>query len=88
MCPSVDNESEKASIVIRNIFLRLMPGRAAEIEQQSRSWIVECPKCGHKVSVWDSGGIRYKARGKPRRYGRCVNCRQRSWLRLYQKQGE
>jgi len=74
--------------MLRKVILRLMPTRAAEIEHESRSWIVECPKCGHKVSVWDSGGIRYKARGKPRRYGRCENCNQRSWLRLYREQDD
>ncbi len=74
--------------MLRKLLFLLMPDRAADIEAESREWMLQCQRCGYEVSVWDSGGIRYKARGKPRRYGKCRNCQQRSWLTLYRKQNE
>jgi DNA-directed RNA polymerase subunit RPC12/RpoP len=52
-----------------------MPGRAAEIERESRQWIVTCPSCGDVRSYWDLGGVRYKAASKGKRIGiRCPAC--------------
>ena len=60
---------------VQRLVTRLMPGRAAEIERESREWDVVCPKCGHKRSVWDVGGIRYKAASKGKRIGStCPSC--------------
>jgi hypothetical protein len=50
----------------------------AALERGSRAWMMQCP-CGHERSVWDAGGIRYKAAGKPRRYARCPKCEQHTW---------
>jgi len=54
---------------------------AESMEAHSRSWMVRC-KCGHSRSIWDLGGIRWKAAGKPRIYGRCPQCNTRSWHTL------
>ena len=53
----------------QRLILSLMPGRAEEIERQSREWFVTCRHCGHERTYWDIGGVRYKAgsRGKSRR---------------------
>jgi hypothetical protein len=56
--------------------------RAAAMEKESRAWILHCEACGHEVSVWDLGGLRYGARGTPRHFGRCPGCRRRSWMAL------
>jgi len=55
---------------------------AAAMEAHSRAWLVECPNCGHTRSIWDLGGIRYKATGNSRVFGRCPQCGKRSWHKL------
>lgn len=59
----------------QRLITRLLPGRAAEIERQSREWLVICPSCGRERSYWDLGGVRYKAKsaGKVMRM-RCDCC--------------
>ncbi len=53
------------------------------IEAESRAWMLRCPRCGYQISVWDHGGMRYRARGKAYRMGRCRGCGQVGMLRLY-----
>jgi hypothetical protein len=66
-------------------FKALLPERwFAALEADSRCWMIQC-RCGHEHSVWDAGGIRYKAAGKPRWYLRCPQCHERSWQRVYRK---
>jgi hypothetical protein len=31
------------------------------MEAESRTWLIQWPRCGYERSVWDSGGIMYKA---------------------------
>jgi hypothetical protein len=63
----------------QRIVMRLMPGRAAEIERQSREWFVVCPNCGLERTYWDIGGVRYKARSRGKRIGlRCPSCGKRA----------
>ncbi len=33
----------------------------AAMETESRTWKVKCPNCNHERSIWEMGGIRYKA---------------------------
>jgi hypothetical protein len=40
--------------------------------------MVRC-RCGFARSVWEMGGIRWKAAGEPRWFMKCPHCRQRSW---------
>jgi DNA-directed RNA polymerase subunit M/transcription elongation factor TFIIS len=54
----------------------------ARMETESRSWILTCPKCGHKQSIWDMGGIRAGASGNPRRYTKCPQCGESNWKAL------
>jgi DNA-directed RNA polymerase subunit RPC12/RpoP len=55
----------------------------AAMEAESRAWMVRCPHCGFERSVWDMGGIRYKAAGTSRNYMRCPSCGKRGWNRIY-----
>lgn len=55
---------------------------AAEIEAQSRSWMIRCPHCGFERSVWDAGGVRYKAAGTKRQRMTCANCGRSGWHRI------
>ncbi len=67
---------------IQKFFAAIMPRRWAEsMEAHSRSWMVRC-SCGHARSVWDIGGIRWKAAGRPRWYMKCPQCGQRSWHKV------
>ena len=60
---------------LRSIILRFMsPARRAAAEAESRAWTATCPGCGIKTSIWDLGGLRYKAAGKPLRGLRCRAC--------------
>ena len=67
----------------QRLFTRLMPGRAAELERQSREWFVVCPRCAFEQSYWDMGGIRYGAKSKGKRVGaKCRSCGVRSMHRV------
>lgn len=52
------------------------------MEAESRAWMVRCPHCGFERSVWDAGGIRYKAAGTSRQYRRCTSCGKRGWHKI------
>ena len=70
---------------LQRLLTALLPKRWAQsIEAESRAWMMQC-SCGHETSVWDAGGIRYKAAGRPRRLRRCAACGQRTWHRIYKK---
>ena len=56
---------------------------AAAMEAHSRAWLVECPNCGHERSIWELGGIRYKAAGNPRTRLRCPKCGQAGWHKVH-----
>ncbi len=51
------------------------------IEAESRQWLAECP-CGNSCSIWELGGIRWKAAGQPRKLIRCPRCRQLRWHKI------
>lgn len=58
------------------------PETAAEIERQSRNWMIRCPHCGFERSVWEAGGVRYKAAGTPRQHRTCANCGRAGWHQI------
>lgn len=72
---------------IQNLFKTLLSKEKAEaMEVESRDWTLECPRCGHEVSVWEVGGIRYKASSNTRgSVIRCQQCGERTLHRLYRK---
>ncbi|MBX3437435.1 MAG: hypothetical protein KF861_08100 [Planctomycetaceae bacterium] len=55
------------------------------VRDQSQRWMMRCP-CGHETSIWDMGGIRWRADGKAIRWGRCGGCGERYFGQLYQRQ--
>lgn len=65
---------------------RASPSTAASMEAESRSWMVRCPYCGHERSVWEMGGVRYKAAGKSRQLRRCPQCKRLAWHIIYRQQ--
>jgi DNA-directed RNA polymerase subunit RPC12/RpoP len=76
--PERESSRQRLSLTQR-IVLRLMPGRADEVERQSREWFIVCPNCGFERTYWDIGGVRYKARSRGKRIGlRCPSCGRRA----------
>jgi ribosomal protein S27E len=56
---------------------------AAAMEAHSRAWLVRCPNCGHERSIWELGGIRYKAAGNPRLRLTCPKCGKAGWHEVH-----
>lgn len=60
---------------LRGFAMTFMPdGMKKKVEADSRSWIGLCRKCGAANSIWDVGGIRYKAAGRKRARVKCPKC--------------
>lgn len=51
---------------------------------ESQKWIFEC-ECGNEFSIWDIGGIRYKAKGNPINVTRCTKCQKVKARKLFKK---
>jgi hypothetical protein len=56
---------------------------AAAMEAHSRAWLVQCPNCSLDRSIWEIGGIRYKAAGQPRLRLSCPRCAESGWHKVY-----
>ena len=64
---------------IQSFFKAILPRSwAADMEAQSRAWKMRCP-CGCEKSVWEAGGIRWKATGNPKRRMKCPACGETTW---------
>jgi ribosomal protein S27AE len=74
----------------QRLFRRLAsPELFAAMERDSRLWKAECPNCRtDTTSIWEMGGIRYKAVGEPRKRARCPRCGQLRWLRIHWAGGD
>lgn len=55
------------------------------IEAESRLWTLQCSNCKFERSIWEMGGVRWKAEGSPRVYRACPNCSQKNWHTIYKK---
>ena len=52
----------------------------AKAEEESKHWMAECPHCHQKTSIWDLGGVRYKAAGDGSWAAyRCTHCGKLGW---------
>jgi predicted RNA-binding Zn-ribbon protein involved in translation (DUF1610 family) len=56
------------------------------MEADSRKWMLKCSNCGFERSIWEMGGIRWKATGNSRNLLKCPNCGDRNWHTMYKKQ--
>jgi hypothetical protein len=66
--------------MIQNLFKSFLSKDSyGGMERESRSWMVQCPHCKYERSVWEMGGIRWGAAGRPSTYKLCVSCRQLGW---------
>ena len=63
--------------LMRKLILAVVSKKtAAAMEAESRRWVMKCP-CGYETSIWEMGGIRYKAAGSPWKVAQCGKCGQR-----------
>lgn len=63
-------------MAVRDLILCLMPARWRDAAiAESREWHMVCTACGHAVSVWDAGGLRWLAAGRPLTRALCPGCR-------------
>jgi len=70
-------ESCPNSFIQRLVTCLVPRGWAESMEADSRAWMVRCP-CGSARSVWDLGGIRWKAAGEARWLRKCTQCGKRT----------
>ncbi len=69
---------------IQRFLIAILPKRWAEsMEAESRRWMIRCDCCHSERSVWDAGGIRWKAAGSPKQRMPCPTCGKVCWHTLY-----
>ena len=67
-------------MALRDVILKVFPNSVvARMEAESREWQTICDTCGTRTSIWDRGGLRYGAAGKPRSRMRCATCGKSTW---------
>ncbi|MCQ3937399.1 MAG: hypothetical protein DPW18_10170 [Chloroflexi bacterium] len=59
----------------------------AAMESESRTWMAQCSNCKFERSIWELGGVRWRAAGSPRVYRACPNCNRKHWHTVYKKAG-
>lgn len=73
------------SIVQR--LVKWLPNRwAASVEAESRRWFLRCTACGRERSLWEAGGVRWKASGTKNILARCTDCNRIVRAVLYHKE--
>jgi DNA-directed RNA polymerase subunit RPC12/RpoP len=63
--------------LIQRVFLRILPDHVADdMRSESDAYVGTCKNCAKEFSIWDAGGIRYKATSaKKHSSARCPHCR-------------
>jgi hypothetical protein len=62
-------------LALRDLILKIAPAKmAAQMEAESRAWMLKCRSCGHEISYWEAGGLRFKAKGNPTVRIACFVC--------------
>ena len=73
---------DKKHSFVQRIVLNCLPGAWSDsIEKESREWIATCT-CGHARSVWEMGGVRWKAAGEPSWKLPCPQCGETTWHKV------
>ena len=66
--------------MVQRVVLSILPRRWGEnMQRDSQVWRVRCCTCNHSTSIWDAGGIRWKALSVGKRI--MIRCRQCNQLR-------
>lgn len=69
------------SFIQRFLMAVFPPAWAKDMHAESQKWKLACA-CGCERSVWELGGVRWKAKGNPRRWMVCPQCGQGSWHKV------
>jgi hypothetical protein len=72
------------TFIQRFLIAILPPAWAEDMRRESLDWMLRCT-CGFERSIWEAGGVRWKAKGNPRRLGLCPQCGQRTWHTVYRR---
>lgn len=73
----------------QRLFTRIIPGQAESIERESREWKAICQTCENTRSIWELGGIRWKAKSKGKRQSFfCPECGRRRVHRIERHKGD
>jgi uncharacterized C2H2 Zn-finger protein len=69
---------------IQNFVTTVLPKAWSQaIQHESQNWLLRCPACDSTRSVWDLGGIRFKAASINKKiYARCPHCSKTSMMPL------
>jgi hypothetical protein len=69
---------------IQRLITSIVPRSWAQaMEAESRSWLARCEGCGSERSIWELGGIRFKAAGSPRSRLACPGCARPTWHQIH-----
>ena len=72
--------------LFQRLILSLVSPRLAEaMEQDSRLWTMRCLTCGSEISIWEAGGVRYRAAKRSRTLYRCLKCSRIRCHEVYKK---
>ena len=65
----------------QKLLMTVLPRAWAEdLRAESESWKIRCLRCGASKSVWEAGGVRWKAKSRGKRM--IVRCSQCGGLRM------
>jgi hypothetical protein len=78
-----DPSSDDREGVVAAVFAAVPKGSKNAAELESRDWQVTCNRCGFTRSVWQTGGVRYKAAGESIVRMACPGCEQRGAHRIW-----
>jgi hypothetical protein len=68
---------------VQKLIIAIVPRSwAASMQAESRAWMARCEECGLARSIWELGGIRWRAAGNPRRRLPCPQCERTTWHRI------
>ncbi len=68
---------------LQHIIKHYFPKKLAQsIEKESQQWKVKCV-CGQEKSIWEIGGVRWKAKGNTKRLTFCSQCNKRQMMTVY-----
>lgn len=75
------NQSNTLPIMFKKIIARLREKAKIKheaIKKESNQWKFTCEACNKRSSIWEAGGIRYKAKGEPKMRIKCPKCGEKS----------
>jgi hypothetical protein len=71
---------------IQRLIVSIVPRSWAQsMEAERRAWLARCGVCGQERSIWELGGIRWKAAGRPRRLLPCPTCCRSTTHEVYRR---